>query len=1101
MGKRFAFDLGTSSIGWAIYDLDTAGHPVGLSDAGVRLFSDGRDPKTGEALGAKRRAPKAARRRRDRTLQRRRFVEALLTNHDLLPPPGDERDEVLALNPYPLRAKAPCEALSLHELGRVIWHLNQRRGFKSNRKTDGVKPENEKETGKIAAGGAKLDAMLIEGGFETFGQFLAARQASSISTENDPVRVRLAGEGTKATYDFYPQRAMLEAEFDAVWAEQAKHHPSLTEELKGRVRHAVFHQRPLKPVMPGRCTFFPDRFRLSRGTELAQEFIVLSQLGHLRIDFSDGERPLYPEERDRLAEPLLAGRKLTWKGVRKLLDIGAAPSINLKDGGEKALHYNLIPARFEGTKKRPGPFPGGWAKQSADVRASIIERLEPTLVPGRREDEQPRVPTDDEVEAFGREELGLDEDRAAALSRVVLPDGHLNVSGHAAKLIVEKLRDEVDEDGFVVTYAEATGRAGLHHSSFKDSEFFDRLPPYNRVEALQRHIGFGTNDPADPPDTRYGKIANPTVHIALNQLRRVVNDLIDRHGKPDEIVLEVARDLKQSPRQKEEASKRIDANRKANDRRRDEMARAGAIQPDERGIRDKLLRMRLWEELGPTPRCCPYTGETISMSMLLSDAVEVEHILPYARTLDDSLSNKTVALVRANRRKRNLTPAEAAERMPGEFDLDAMRPRARAMPPNKRWRFEPDAMERYEEVQDGFAERQLHATGYLSRLSRAYLAKLFPSEDEAGKGRSHVWVVTGQLTAKLRRHWGLNAVLGDHNRKNRDDHRHHAIDACVIGVTDRRLLMEVARVSGREAERGADVDRVIAGLDEPYEGFVDEVRRTMDTLLVSRRADHGRTDPSDPHETSGKLHDEFVFGKVRETDENAGDLALGTVVRRRFVTDLNAKQIDRVRDGWCRKQLQRVRDEAARDGEKLAEALARWSDGTHRNKKGEEQPNPRRIRVLENNTTVPIHDKKTGRPYKHVVPAENVWVDIIETPEGVWKAHAVDVFAANTGRGEGWASVYPDASFVMRLRKGDTVQLFDEDGENRVKKVVRIEISANRVRLAEVNQGGDYSKRHADPDDPFVWDFATISKMRDRKARRVRFTPAGRMKTIPYGTL
>ena len=251
MGRRFAFDLGTSSLGWAIFETDGDPLvPVRLLDMGVRLFDDGY-AKPGLSKAAERRTPRAMRRRYDRTSQRRRYLLSLLEQNDLLPPEGMARDSLFQPRKgdgrdagknwlYELRSRAAEEEVSLHEFGRVLWHLNQRRGFKSNRKTD----SDDKEKGKVATGGETLNALLADGNHKTIGQFLATRQKASDPNDRQTVRVRLNGKGAAEAYDFYPQRAMLEQEFDALWDEQSKHHPGLTNELCGEVRRAIFFQRP-----------------------------------------------------------------------------------------------------------------------------------------------------------------------------------------------------------------------------------------------------------------------------------------------------------------------------------------------------------------------------------------------------------------------------------------------------------------------------------------------------------------------------------------------------------------------------------------------------------------------------------------------------------------------------------------------------------------------------------------------------------------------------------------------------------------------------------------------------------------------------------------
>ena len=136
MANRLALDIGANSIGWCLLALDPVGAPCAIRAMGVRIFPDGRDPKTNASLAADRRQARAMRRRRDRYLQRRRAMLNALTRHGLMPAEEAARAAIAARDPYALRARALSEELTPHELGRVIFHLNQRRGFRSNRKTD-----------------------------------------------------------------------------------------------------------------------------------------------------------------------------------------------------------------------------------------------------------------------------------------------------------------------------------------------------------------------------------------------------------------------------------------------------------------------------------------------------------------------------------------------------------------------------------------------------------------------------------------------------------------------------------------------------------------------------------------------------------------------------------------------------------------------------------------------------------------------------------------------------------------------------------------------------------------------------------------------------
>jgi len=210
--NRFAFDLGSGSLGWAVYGLEgVSNHPVELLDLGVRIFATGRDPQSKESNALGRRQPRQQRKQTDRRQKRRVELEERLVAHGLMPPKDQtaSRAAFFALDPYFARDRAARGMADPYDLGRAIWHIARHRGFKSNRKTDRA---NEDEKGKIASASADLRRKLEDAGAPTYGAWLATRHQNG-----ELVRVRPTGDGAQTAYDFYPTRAMLEAEFDYIW--------------------------------------------------------------------------------------------------------------------------------------------------------------------------------------------------------------------------------------------------------------------------------------------------------------------------------------------------------------------------------------------------------------------------------------------------------------------------------------------------------------------------------------------------------------------------------------------------------------------------------------------------------------------------------------------------------------------------------------------------------------------------------------------------------------------------------------------------------------------------------------------------------------------
>ncbi len=1051
MRYRLGLDLGTNSIGWCVLDLDNEGRPADIRDAGARIFSDGRNPKDKTSLAVARRLARSMRRRRDRYLRRRKKLLNALVQHGLMPDDTVQRKALADLDPYRIRAHALDGPVSPHHLGRALFHLNQRRGFKSNRRTDGA---DDDERGKIRQGVDKLRAAMEEQGARTLGEFLYRLGANEQS-----VRVRLkphqieSGK-TVMAYDLYPDRAMVLEEFEALWAAQEPHHSEvLIPSTHDKLRDIIFFQRRLKPVRPGKCTFNPEEERLPRAHPLFQRRRIYQDANTLAvIGLDQKSRGLSREERDKVAHVLSIMPKRTFGQLRTLLKLPRNSRFNLESDIRKDLKGDETAAALA-KEDRFGP---AWRGLSLETRIIIVTRLL------EEEDEETLL-------AWLCADHGLSVERAEKVVRASLPDGH----GDLGLTVTRDILAELEKD--VVPYSKAAELAGYHHSDFRDGEIHGALPYYGRV--LFRYVAFGTGDPDDSEEVRYGRIANPTVHISLNQVKRIVNVLIRRYGHPDQIVVELARELKLSKRRLDEIEKEIKGNTARTDRHREVLA--GLNLPD-RG--ESRLRLRLWEELNPADpldRRCPYTGEPISPKQLFSSEVEVDHILPFSRTLDNSAANKTVSLRRANREKRNQTPDEAFANFPGwEDNLE----RIAALPRNKRWRFGPDAMGRFETQERDFLDRQLADTQYLSRIAREYLTAVCDSRK--------VWVTPGRLTELLRRAWGLNNLLPDHNivarqdRKNRLDHRHHAIDAAVIGTTDRALLNAVSRAAARAEEQ--DLARLVDGMPVPFEGFRDRLRENLERMTVSHRPDRGsptapgRANPRGS--TAGRLHNDTAYGIAGPADARGAHL----VVHRVPLDNLKRPaDVERVRDENLRQALLDATEGLS--GKDFSAALANFSEreGLYKGL--------RRVRVLERLRVIPIHDK-TGLPYKAYKGDANYRFDIWELPDGGWTGEVVSMFDAH--RPDWRSSVkdeHPTARKVLRLHKDDLLAI-GVGAERVIQRVVKFSANGS-MQLAGHREAGSLKARDAKPDseDYFKYINTSASGLKKMRARQVRVDETGRI--------
>ena len=1020
--RIWGIDLGTTSIGFAVIDHQPERQASGIQRLGVRIFPEGVTEDKKEPRNKTRREKRLMRRGIRRRKLRRRLLNEALSDAGLLPRYGSPEWRIaVAHDPYSLRREGLTRPLLPHELGRAIYHLAKRRGFAG--RVGEEKPNDPEETL------AKEDAQKLAGekGNRTLGAFLA-EQAKK--------------RGRHHTRD------MVKDEFDRLLAAQKPDHPILNDpKFEARLRHLVFFQRPtfwrLKTL--SKCQFCPDDAPEPKGSWNGQEFFLLEQLTKLRIAGAN-ERPLSDTERGLLHGYLHRHKSAGWNGVRKVLrphwrerDEAEDQRFNLEvSGAEDKLRGNIVEVTLRDL------FGAEWDSHPKrdDIRRSLhsylwaadYRQVGNARVEIRREEEA--ITKRREARDRMKQDWALTDVQADALAKLDLPPAWLGWSRRAVAEMLPLMR-------------QGYGVGSLTRSP--DWEEWRNKTFPNRAQATGEIRDRLPSHPRAMPELR-----NPTIHRALNELRKVVNNLLAAHGRPDLIRIELTRDLKES---KSRRSDRLSRNKKQEAERKKAVADLESHGISNPGRKD-IEKWLLWKESNER---CPYSGDHIGFDALFREGkYQVEHIWPRSRSLENGFANKTLCRTNINILKGNRTPHQVWGNDPEAWHRLKQTISECKLPEFKVRRFMKadiaDAGDIDEAGSDTFSERQLADTGWAAREARDFLKRLWPDDGRPAP----VETVNGRITAQLRHQWGLNAILNpDGETKTRADHRHHAIDALAVALTSRSFVKKLSDWH-KLRETGARPPQFPA----PWSGLFENAKTKVAEIVVSHRT---------RRKVSGALHAETIMGDTG-WDEKTKSGIYRQFVTRKAVERLSKSEIEAIRDPGIRDIIARHVAERGGDPKKAFPPYPRL-----RSSNGADGPEIRKARLLVKQQLALMVRSGTG----YADAAANHHIAAFRKMDGSIASEIVSLQqAANriSARKPVINRRGPDeALFVMSLAAGDIVE-FPQDHSHCGLRVVTSVWSSGVVVTEAINDAAGNPWR------------PSISSIVNSGARKVSVDPIGRVR-------
>lgn len=737
------------------------------------------------------------------------------------------------------RAATAGRRLTLPELGRVLCHINQMRGYR-HVKSDaaaivGDEGEKKKDSNGAYLAGIRANDEKLQDEHKTVGQYFAEqlrRNQSESPTGGISYRIK----------DQIFSRQRYIDEYDQIMAAQRVHYPDiLTDEFIRMLRdEVIFMQRPLKSCkhLVSLCEFEKQEKvmrvqqddgkggrklverRVKFGPKVAPKSSPLFQLcriyeavNNIRLTRPDGSpRDITPEERAKIVAHLQSSASLSFAALKKLLKEKAiiADQLTSKSGLKGNSTRVALAAALQ-------PYP--------QYHHLLDMELETRMMSVQLTDEETGEVTEREVavvtDSYVRQPLyrlwhmlysieERDAMRRALITQLGMKEEDLDGGlldqlyrldfvkpgyGNKSAKFICKLLPQLQQG---LGYSEACTAVGYRHSNSPTSEEITERTLLEKIPLLQRN-----------------ELRQPLVEKILNQMINLVNALKAEYGV-DEVRVELARELKMSREERERMTIQNDKRKEANDKVAERIRQCG-LYP----TKPRIQKYMLWEEAG---KVCMYCGRSIEEEQCLNgDDMEVEHIIPKSVLYDDSYGNKTCACHECNQTKGNRTALEYIRAKGWEAKYmerinDLLKEKKISYSKHQRLRWLK------EDIPSDFLERQLRLTQYISRQAMAILQQ----------GIRRVSASEGGVTARLRSLWGYGKILhtlnldrydsmGETERVSREgeateelrikdwskrmDHRHHAIDALVVACTRQSYIQRLNRLSsefGREDKKKED---------------------------------------------------------------------------------------------------------------------------------------------------------------------------------------------------------------------------------------------------------------------------------------------------------
>lgn len=739
-------------------------------------------------------------------------------------------------------------------------------------------------------------------------------------------------------------------EFNTIWEKQAEFHTELTEKLKQEIRDVViFYQRPLKSQkgLISFCEFESRKIEVEvdgkkkiktvgsrvipRSSPLFQEFKIWQVLNNVEVfakgikrnkqkeailfDQNEdplqfgGRRELYQEEKELLAAELTIRKELKKAEILKLLFDNTK---NL-DLNFNSIQGNLTQSLLFDTYERIVQLTGHDINTNKKFASEIIKLYEEFFVAIGYNADILKFSSDISLESqamfrlwhllysfegddskTGNEKLvkkiselcGFESEYASILANITFQDDYGSLSSKAISKILPYLKAGHKFDV-------ACEYAGYRHSaSSLTKEELENKTYKDRLIILPKN-----------------SLRNPVVEKILNQMINVVNTIIDNYGKPDEIRIELARELKKNAKEREELTKSIAETTRLHEQYKEILSKP----PYSLSYisRNDIIRYKLYEELKDNSYKTLYSNEYISPSSLFNGDFDVEHIIPQSRLFDDSFSNKTLELRRINIEKGNKTAYDFIKEKYGETgdenSLDNYLNRIdnlHKMGVLSRAKYNKLKIQE-KDIPDGFIDRDIRDTQYIAKYAKTMLSDLV----------KFVVSTSGSITDRLREDWQLVDVMkelnwekykslgltedfmneeGNRIRKikdwsKRNDHRHHAMDALTIAFTKRAFIQYLNNLNAR-----SDKSSSIYGIEQnelyrngkgkmlfkppmPLDEFRTEAKRHLENTLISIKAKNkvvtqninttkksGGTNRKVQLTPRGQLHNETIYGSYKK---------------------------------------------------------------------------------------------------------------------------------------------------------------------------------------------------------------------------------------------